>query len=477
MKRTELYLEHRHNGRFLKALRFESGHGPIFIGSSKQNDVRLMGHEVAGIHAVIESQGPRWCLSDLGSVTGTWVANGTGEGHVVEHVVKDETEIKIGSHELKLYVREPRQSLFEDKPSAQGSHQRIVVKYKDRVVETYILPKEQTFSAIIGGEKVSLAPLSGTSVTKEFGNVTILQHLITVPAQIEREKFDLTPQMKLSAMAVALFILLTVPISMYFAHKGVEDKPELNQFTKIIYDAKVLQTKRTRAMALSKQSFGNMGQTQPTEVTPKDLGVSTKVISKIKASGLSQLIGKIAKRAGKSSSWAVTASNEKNAASGQTFTTMGNTASGNGTKAAQGFRIKGIGTNGMAGGGQYKEGSQMNGRTTGNAEVGVVEEEALVDGGLDRDVIAAIIKEHLGEIRYCYERQLSGHPEMYGKVAVKFVIGAVGEVTSQQVGASSLNNAMVEGCILRRIARIKFPNPKGGTSVIVTYPFLFKSLN
>jgi TonB family protein len=83
----------------------------------------------------------------------------------------------------------------------------------------------------------------------------------------------------------------------------------------------------------------------------------------------------------------------------------------------------------------------------------------------------------LGQIRYCYERQLSASPDLYGKVAVKFVIGAAGEVTSQQIGSSTLKNAMVEGCILRRVARWKFPNPKGGTSVIVTYPFLFKSLN
>ncbi|MEQ1877425.1 MAG: AgmX/PglI C-terminal domain-containing protein, partial [Bdellovibrionia bacterium] len=238
-----------------------------------------------------------------------------------------------------------------------------------------------------------------------------------------------------------------------------------------------LQTKRTRAMALSKTAFGNMGTTTPKETTPKDLGVSTKVISKIKASGLTQLIGKIAKRAGKSSSWTVNATSEKNPVTGQTFNTMGGTASGAGSKAAQGYRIKGVGTNGVAGGGQYKEGSQLNGGTTGNAEVGVVEEETLVDGGLDREVIAAIIRDNLGQIRYCYERQLSAQPDMYGKVQVKFVIGAAGDVTSQQIGSTTLKNAMVEGCILRRVARWKFPNPKGGTSVIVTYPFLFKSLN
>ncbi|HEX4922619.1 MAG TPA: TonB family protein [Bdellovibrionales bacterium] len=479
MKRSELYLEHRHNGRLLKALRFESGHAPIFIGSARQSDVRLLGRDIAGVHAVIESQGADWRLSDLGSVSGTYVANGSGEGNVVEHRVDKEAEVRIGQHELRLYVREPRKELFSDDETKQGTHQRIVVKYKGKVINTYVLPRGETFSGVIGGEKVTLAPLSNASQNvKELGDIVVTQSLINPPEVIAPKKFELTQQMKVSAAAIALFILIMVPISFLTSKKAEEEKqPEINQYTKIIYDAKVMQTKRTRAMAISKKSFGNMGQTQPKETTPKDLGASTKVISKIKASGLTQLIGKIAKRAGKSSSWTVATSNDKNPVSGQTFTTTGATASGAGTKAAQGFRIKGVGTSGIAGGGQYKEGAQLNGGTTGNAEVGVVEEESLVDGGLDREVIAAVIRDNLGHIRYCYERQLSAQPDLYGKVQIKFTIGAAGEVTSQQIGSSTLKNAMVEGCILRRVARWKFPNPKGGTSVIVTYPFLFKSLN
>jgi hypothetical protein len=477
MKRSELYLEHHHNGRLLRAVRFESGRGPIFIGSARKSDVRLIGHDVAGIHAVIENTAGEWHLSDLGSVTGTWIANGSGEGHVVEHMVQKETEVKIGKHELKLFVREPRAPLFENK-TTKGTHQQIIVKFNGTVINTHILPREQVFTATVGSEKVTLNPLKGESVTKQVGTVTFTQQLVQVPEVEKAEAFRLTPQLKYSGAAVA-FVMAIVIVASIFKTTIPEDekKPEDNQFTKMIYDAKVLETKRTRAMQYTKKSLGNMGNTQPKEMTPKDLGTSTKVISKIKASGLTQLIGKIAKRAGKSSSWTVAASSDKNPATGQTFTTLGGTASGAGNKAAQGFKIKGVGTNGVAGGGQYKEGSQMNGGTTGNAEVGVIEEETLVDGGLDREIIASIIRQHLGEIRYCYERQLSANPDIYGKVAVKFIIGSAGEVTSQQVGTTTLRNAMVEGCILRRIARMKFPAPKGGTSVIVTYPFLFKSLN
>lgn len=103
--------------------------------------------------------------------------------------------------------------------------------------------------------------------------------------------------------------------------------------------------------------------------------------------------------------------------------------------------------------------------------------ESVVEGGLDREVIAAVIREHLGQIRYCYERQLAASPDLYGKLKVRFTIDANGEVDSQSVSQTTLKNNMIEDCILRRLATWKFPKPKGGTKVIVSYPFLFKSVN
>ena len=99
----------------------------------------------------------------------------------------------------------------------------------------------------------------------------------------------------------------------------------------------------------------------------------------------------------------------------------------------------------------------------------------MVEGGLDRDVIAEIIRRDIGQIRFCYERQLSATPELFGKVLVKFEINGEGVVEAPRVGTSTLNSANVEGCILRRVAKWRFPTPKGGTSVLVSYPFLFKT--
>ena len=137
----------------------------------------------------------------------------------------------------------------------------------------------------------------------------------------------------------------------------------------------------------------------------------------------------------------------------------------------------GVSTAGRGGGGSLSGYGSLSGGNTGNAGIGLIEEESEVVGGLDRDVIAQYIKTQLGQILYCYERQLSAHPEMEGKVSVKFTIDGSGKVDEQKIGDTTLKNATVEGCILNRVAQWKFPNPKGGTKVVVTYPFLFKSTN
>ncbi len=114
---------------------------------------------------------------------------------------------------------------------------------------------------------------------------------------------------------------------------------------------------------------------------------------------------------------------------------------------------------------------------TGLGGVGLIEDEGEVSGGLDRDIIAEYIKKQIGHILACYERQLSSRKDLGGKVSVKFTIGGQGAVETQNITESTMKDNTVEGCILNRVAKWNFPAPTGGTKVIVTYPFLFKSTN
>jgi TonB family protein len=114
---------------------------------------------------------------------------------------------------------------------------------------------------------------------------------------------------------------------------------------------------------------------------------------------------------------------------------------------------------------------------TGRNRVSLLENDSEVEGGLDREVIATYIRSRIGEILYCYERQLSSDPSLAGKVGVHFKIGPSGAVETQSIRESTLRSQVVENCILQKISRWKFPAPKGGIQVVVTYPFLFRSTN
>jgi hypothetical protein len=107
----------------------------------------------------------------------------------------------------------------------------------------------------------------------------------------------------------------------------------------------------------------------------------------------------------------------------------------------------------------------------------VIMEEPDVDGGgLTREIIQRVIRSHLHEIRYCYERELAKDKSLGGKVVVKFTILPSGRVHEAGKKFSNMHNEDVVECMLSRVQRWQFPKPKKGVPVLVSYPFLFKKM-
>jgi TonB family protein len=92
-------------------------------------------------------------------------------------------------------------------------------------------------------------------------------------------------------------------------------------------------------------------------------------------------------------------------------------------------------------------------------------------GTLDKEIVRRIIRQHLNEVKYCYELQLPRHPDLAGRITVQFTIAAEGKVTASLVQTSSLNNAAVESCIVQATRRWEFPRRNAGLT-IVSYPFV-----
>ena len=97
--------------------------------------------------------------------------------------------------------------------------------------------------------------------------------------------------------------------------------------------------------------------------------------------------------------------------------------------------------------------------------------KAKVQGALDKDIIRRIVRAHINEVRACYNQGLSRNPNLAGRVAVQFVITTTGKVGTSAVQSSSIKDNQVANCIAKAVKRWKFPKPRGGGNVIVTYPF------
>lgn len=101
---------------------------------------------------------------------------------------------------------------------------------------------------------------------------------------------------------------------------------------------------------------------------------------------------------------------------------------------------------------------------------------AIVDEGLTKDEVGEIIHKHLSEVRYCYESAMIHTPDIEGKLMTNFAINAAGIVKTADVKSSTLPDPRLDDCIIRRLMTWKFPKPRGGVDVAVTYPFIFKTL-
>lgn len=99
--------------------------------------------------------------------------------------------------------------------------------------------------------------------------------------------------------------------------------------------------------------------------------------------------------------------------------------------------------------------------------------EAATDEGLDKAVIARVVRRARDVIRKCYERELIHEPKLAGKVEIEFTIGGNGDVTDANASeATTMTNAKVVSCIRKAMEHLKFPAPSGGQPVTVTYPFV-----
>jgi pSer/pThr/pTyr-binding forkhead associated (FHA) protein/outer membrane biosynthesis protein TonB len=101
--------------------------------------------------------------------------------------------------------------------------------------------------------------------------------------------------------------------------------------------------------------------------------------------------------------------------------------------------------------------------------------ETVVMGSMDPDVIRRILREHIPQFRYCYQKELDRNTQdnLSGTIGLQFTIGASGHVSRAGINNRTRLPGSVKSCVVGVLRGIKFPRPLGGGVVEVNQPFNF----
>ena len=142
MRKIALQIEHKFKNRVVGNHMIDGQ--TTTIGSSKTAQIRLLGDEVAGLHAAFDLTDGQWNLCDLGSESGTWV----NKKPVIEYKLDGATVIHIGHHQLKATPQVLERDLFNKEfAETQGkfTYHQVVVLKKGLLQSSVLLEQNHSF--------------------------------------------------------------------------------------------------------------------------------------------------------------------------------------------------------------------------------------------------------------------------------------------------------------------------------------------
>lgn len=95
------------------------------------------------------------------------------------------------------------------------------------------------------------------------------------------------------------------------------------------------------------------------------------------------------------------------------------------------------------------------------------------EGRLNADQVRYVVKQHLSQVRACYERAFK-QDAPGGRVEISFAIGEDGKARRVRTDLNSTGSEPLGKCIEGLVAGWTFPRPVGGEFEL-TYPFVFSS--
>ena len=86
------------------------------------------------------------------------------------------------------------------------------------------------------------------------------------------------------------------------------------------------------------------------------------------------------------------------------------------------------------------------------------------------DFIRGVVRAHLHEIQACYAEGLARRPDLAGRISMRWTIAESGSVVDASVQSSTLEDPMVEQCMVARVRTWTFAATARGT-ITIHYPF------
>ncbi|MFN8369342.1 MAG: AgmX/PglI C-terminal domain-containing protein [Bacteriovoracaceae bacterium] len=109
-----------------------------------------------------------------------------------------------------------------------------------------------------------------------------------------------------------------------------------------------------------------------------------------------------------------------------------------------------------------------------NVMIAGIPSDTIVLGSMDPDIIRRILREHIPQFRYCYQKDLDRtKSEVEGVIDLNFNIGASGSVSKAGVKGSTPISTDVQSCVINVLKGIQFPEPPGRGEVEVRQPINF----
>lgn len=99
----------------------------------------------------------------------------------------------------------------------------------------------------------------------------------------------------------------------------------------------------------------------------------------------------------------------------------------------------------------------------------IYQRTARVEGPIDRDIVRRIVRAHINEVRYCYNKALAVDPNTSGRMVIEFEILDTGKVGAAAIHRSTVSDPQVAECTVAAVRRWTFPKPEKTAKVL--YPF------